>query len=74
MMGIVILIIWVAIQIFSAVQFSAIAQMKGHQGSAYFWWSFLCGPTGWIMVAALPDRADKQEQTQNFNNNELPYL
>ncbi len=69
-----ILIVWIAVQAISALQFGAIAEMKGHKSSTYFWFSFLFGPAGWVMVAALPDRADKQDQAQNFNSNELPYL
>ena len=74
----IIFIIWVAIQIFSAMQFSAIAEMKGHKGSTYFWWIFFAGPAGWIMVAALPDRAGQQEQVPTqmpkLNATELPKM
>ena len=43
----------------AASAFEQIANEKGHEG--YFWWCFLCGIVGWLMVAALPDR--KQPQT-----------
>ena len=39
-----------------ATQFKHIAEMKGHDGSHYFWWSLLLGPIGMLMVVALPDR------------------
>ena len=38
-----------------AAKFSAIAEEKGHYG--YFWWVFIFGIIGMILVAALPDRA-----------------
>lgn len=54
----IILIIWLAVQIFCAIEFDQIAKMKGHHTSAYLWFSLLTGPAGWVMVAALPDRAE----------------
>ena len=44
--------------IFGAVvasQFSQIAEMKGHDGSKYFWFTFLFGICGMLMVIALPN-------------------
>lgn len=77
-LGWIILIAWLAILIFSAMQFSAIAEMKGHKGSTYFWWIFFTGPAGWVMVAALPDRAGQQGQTPTqmpkLNTTELPKI
>ena len=40
-----------------AFQFRKIAEMKGHGGVPFFWWTFLLGPIGMLMVVALPDRA-----------------
>lgn len=38
-----------------ATKFSDIAGMKGHDGSSYFWYVFLLGMIGMLMVVALPD-------------------
>ena len=35
--------------------FQDIAQVKGHEERRYFWWIFLLGPVGMMMVIALPD-------------------
>lgn len=50
------LIIW----FFVAKQFKAIAEMKGHDGSPYFWWTFLLGIVGILMVIALPDITNRK--------------
>ena len=38
-----------------AGKFSEIAEMKGHEGSTYFWYTFLFGIYGMLMVVALPN-------------------
>ena len=57
MLFIYLLIIVVALLInyFITCKFCDIASDKGHDGSKYFWWCFLLGTVGYIMVAALPD-------------------
>ena len=40
--------------IFIAVEFQRIAAMKGHDLQRYFWYTFLMGPVGMLMVIALP--------------------
>lgn len=45
-----------AVSYFAAVEFQSIAAMKGHNDKKYFWWSFLGGAIGMLMVIALPDR------------------
>ncbi len=57
MVGIVIgalagLIVW----IFAAMEFQRIAALKGYDEMKYFWWTFLLGPVGMMMVIALPQR------------------
>lgn len=47
-------VISLVIDILVTFKFSAIAEMKGHEG--YFWWCFWLGAIGWMMVIALPDR------------------
>ena len=42
---------------FIAKQFHQIAIQKGHPQRKYFWWSFWLGLVGYLMVVALPDRA-----------------
>ena len=46
-----------------AFQFRKIAEMKGHSGVPYFWWTLLLGPIGMLMVVALPDRAKNVLET-----------
>ena len=62
--------------------FRDIAEMKGHEGRKYFWWTFILGLVGMMMVIALPDlyaRPEKQSvQTgqsssqQSQSNNTTP--
>ena len=64
------------------VAFRDIAEMKGHEGRQYFWWTFILGLVGMMMVIALPDlyaRPEKQSvQTgqsssqQSQSNNTTP--
>lgn len=46
------IIVWV----FVAVEFSNIAELKGHDGSKYLWWTLFLGPVGMMMVIALPQQ------------------
>lgn len=39
---------------FIATQFSEIAEMKGYYDRKYFWYTFLFGIAGMLMVIALP--------------------
>ena len=50
------LILGLIVLFFSAGEFQSIAEMKGHEGKKFFWWTFLAGPIGMLMVVALPDR------------------
>lgn len=52
--SIVFLIIWG----FIAAEFRRIATMKGHPEARYFWWTFLTGPIGMLMVVALPQKVE----------------
>lgn len=56
---------------FIAAEFRAIAVMKGHTSVRYFWWTFLLGPVGMLMVAALPVVTASAE---NAVSDELPEL
>ena len=46
-----------------AQKFSDIAEMKGHEGSTYFWFTFIFGLIGMLMVIALPN--EKTVTVQN---------
>ena len=77
-----ILFVVVVIDLLAASKFSDIAKMKGHQG--YFWWCFLLGLVGWLMVIALPDRKGPlssndcpqpaQGQGKDIHDEDLPEL
>lgn len=54
-----------------ATKFEEIAKMKGHTG--YFWWCFLLGPAGWLMVVALPN-CSKGPESVFEDRDELPDL
>ena len=50
------LVIVLAINWFAAKEFKKIASYKGYDDEKYFWWSFLAGPIGYLMVVALPNK------------------
>ena len=52
LLGIVIALI---IDYVIAKKFEEIAEMKGHEGSTYFWFTFMFGVVGMLMVIALPN-------------------
>ena len=52
LLGIVIALI---IDYVIAKKFEEIAEMKGHEGRTYFWFTFIFGVVGMLMVIALPE-------------------
>ena len=60
-MGVIAISIIVAliIDVVAACEFRNIADMKGHDGSKYFWYCLFFSMAGWVMVAALPDLSTK---------------
>lgn len=54
-----------------AYQFSSVAAYKGHISDKYFWFCFLFGIAGYLLVIALPDVRTKKETVKEF---ELPKL
>ena len=42
-----------------AKKFAEIAEMKGHDGDTYFWFTYCLGICGMLMVIALPDNTKK---------------
>jgi hypothetical protein len=59
------LIIGIFIQLFIAASFDDIAVAKGWNQQRIFHFCFWFGPLGWIYVAALPDRGDKNPPPQS---------
>ena len=55
-----VIVIAIAIDYIVAKQFSCIAEMKGHRGSKYFWFTFILGVVGMLMVVALPNVSKKE--------------
>ncbi len=55
--GVILLVslITLTVSIVAALKFRDIAELKGHDGSPYFWFCFLLSFVGWAMVIALPD-------------------
>ena len=48
-----------------ARRFADIAEMKGHEGNTYFWFTFLLGVVGMLMVIALPvETKDENHKTE----------
>ena len=45
----------------TAFGFAYIAGEKGYSKIGYWFWCFLFGIAGWIMVAALPDRRKRND-------------
>jgi hypothetical protein len=64
---------WLCINGLAAMEFEAIANMKGHHG--YWGWCFWLGFIGYFMVIALPDRSERNTlQLSNEHQEELPDL
>ncbi|MBO5555792.1 MAG: hypothetical protein J5927_01275 [Oscillospiraceae bacterium] len=57
---------------FVAREFYKAAVMKGWPQKKYFWFSFLLGLAGWLLVAALPDRGGPALTA--FESDDLPSL
>ena len=62
---ILVVVIALVIDYVIAKKFEEIAEMKGHIGSTYFWFTFLFGVIGMLMVIALPN-------TNSVHINNLP--
>ena len=61
----IIVIIALVIDAVIANQFSDIAEMKGYADRKYFWFTFLFGIVGMLMVIALPNISNKANQKCN---------
>lgn len=62
---IVIFLIILAIHYVIAKKFSEIVYMKGCYDSSYFWYCFLLGIVGYLMVVALPDKNARYKTALN---------
>ncbi len=58
--AILVILLWY----FIGKEFQRIAAMKGHEETRYFWWTFLMGPVGMMMVIALPQKAAAPEEVK----------
>lgn len=74
---IVSVLVYLVLWFFVAQVFFNIVQMKGHYvneqfyNCQYFWWTFLTGFIGILMIIALPDRKDVNK-TSAAKDDELP--
>jgi len=67
------LIIYFIISWFIAMEFEAVANQKGYSESKYFWYPFLFGIAGYLLVIALPPKetcdqpadGEKDEKEEN---------
>ncbi len=64
----ILVVFCVIIDIISAVFLGEIAKMKGHDNVKYIVLCLICGPAGWIMVSALPDRTEIEKSVDYKNN------
>lgn len=64
----ILVVFYVIIDIISAVFLGEIAKMKGHDNVKYIVLCLVCGPAGWIMVAALPDRTEIEKPVDYKHN------
>ena len=77
-------IIYIILAACIASAFKEIAEMKGHDGKAVFWCTFVLGIVGMLMAVALPDRGAHEQgnevttqspaSNQTFDNEDLPDL
>ena len=59
---------------FIATEFAQIAEMKGYYDRRYFWFTFLFGIAGMLMVVALPLKDNKTTQyTETEPKNKQKY-
>ncbi len=60
-----------AVSISVAREFVTIAEMKGHDGTKYFWFTFFLGIVGMLMVIALPDKrkTDQKIALSDYDTN-----
>ena len=57
-------LLYIALMFWIAGEFQHVCEEKGYSSRKYFWICFLVPPAGWILCAALPDRAGRNGTTQ----------
>ncbi len=70
--SLVVLAIILAIDYAIAKIFCKIADEKGYEGRKFFWWIFLFGIIGYLMVIALPDRGVQRTVADNSAKADIP--
>lgn len=65
------IVIFYVINWFAAGEFFKIAEDKGYHSKKYFWWAFLMPVVGYLLIIAMPDRAQYQ---RSVYNQDLPEL
>lgn len=64
----ILVIFYIIIDVIAAIFLAEIAKEKGHSFTQYLCLCLICGLAGWIMVAALPDRCEKEESKEWKHN------
>ena len=74
MQGLIVLssIAYIIICLLIAFQFHEIAKAKGFDSIKYFWFPFLFGIAGYLLIIALPDRGRTSDNT--YAADELPEI
>lgn len=57
--AVIILIIFLIVNLFLSREFRFVASEKGYDSPKYFWYTFLFGIYGMLLVIALPNNANK---------------
>lgn len=64
----------VTVQYVLSVEFYDAAVLKGYKEKKYFWYGFLFGVVGFLLIIALPDRNNTNNSSQPFSADELPEI
>lgn len=67
-------IVVLALAILIAKEFAFAAREKGYGEEKYFWYSFLFGIVGWLIVIALPCKSVKTSSAEKASEDEIPEL
>ncbi len=62
------IVVGLVICFIAALEFAAIASEKGYDDAKYFWYPFLLGIIGMLIIIALPDRGAKYNVVYENNN------
>lgn len=73
-LGLVVALVVAYVAYIVACKFSEIAEMKGHNGSTYFWYTFWLGIYGMLMVIALPNIKAAEIKAVTSKNETLSFV